>query len=43
MLEHTFHGHYYSGSLQLKLTNLASFREGRDEIISAYIKKFKEI
>jgi hypothetical protein len=42
MLERKFHDHFYSGSIQLKLTDLTSVRQGRDEIVSAYIKKFKE-
>jgi hypothetical protein len=42
MLECKFHNHFYSGSIQLKLTDLTSVRQGRDETISAYIKRFKE-
>jgi hypothetical protein len=42
MLERKFHDHFYSGSIQLKLTNLTSARQGRDEIVSTYIKRFKE-
>jgi hypothetical protein len=42
MLERKFHNHFYSGSIQLKLTNLTSVRQGRDETVSAYIKRFKE-
>jgi tmRNA-binding protein len=42
MLEHKFHDHFYSGSIQLKLTDLTSVRQGRDETVSAYIKGFKE-
>jgi hypothetical protein len=42
MLECKFHDHYYSGSIQLKLTDLTSVRQGRDENVSAYIKRFKE-
>jgi hypothetical protein len=42
MLECKFHDHFYSGSMQLKLTNLTSVRQERDEIVSAYIKRFKE-
>jgi hypothetical protein len=40
MLERNFHNHFYSGSIQLKLTDLTSVRQGRDEIVSAYIKRF---
>jgi hypothetical protein len=42
MLEHKFHDHFYSGSMQLKLTNLTSVRQGRDGTVYAYIKRFKE-
>jgi hypothetical protein len=42
-VEHKFHGHFYSGSLHLRLTNLTSVRQGRDEIVSTYIKRLKEI
>jgi hypothetical protein len=42
MLEHKFHDHFYSGSIQLKLTDLTSVGQGRDETVSAYIKRFKE-
>jgi hypothetical protein len=42
MFEHKFHDHIYSGSIQLKLTDLTSVRQGRDETVSAYIKRFKE-
>jgi hypothetical protein len=42
MLQRKFHDHFYSGSIQLKLTNLTSVRQGRDETVSAYIKRFKE-
>jgi hypothetical protein len=42
MLQRKFHDHFYSGSIQLKLTDLTSVRQGRDETVSAYIKRFKE-
>jgi hypothetical protein len=42
MLEHKFHDHFYSGSMQLKLTNLTLVRQGRDGTVYAYIKRFKE-
>jgi hypothetical protein len=37
MLECKFHNQFYSGSIQLKLTDLTSVRPGRDETVSAYI------
>jgi hypothetical protein len=43
MLERKFHDHFYSGSIQLKLTELTSVRQGRDETVFAYIKRFKEL
>jgi hypothetical protein len=42
MLVRKFHDHFYSGSLQLNLMGLTSVRQGRDETISTYIKRFKE-
>jgi hypothetical protein len=42
MLERKFHDHFYSGSIQLKLTDLTSVRQGRYETVSVYIKRFKE-
>jgi hypothetical protein len=42
MFERKFHDHFYSGSIQLKLADLTSIRQGRDETVSAYIKRFKE-
>jgi hypothetical protein len=42
MLERKFHDHFYSGSIQLKLTDLTLVRQGRDETVSTYIKRFKE-
>jgi hypothetical protein len=42
MLECKFHGHFYSGNMQLKLTDLTSFSQGRDDTVSAYIKSCKE-
>jgi hypothetical protein len=42
MLERKFHDHFYSGSIQLKLMDLTSVRQARDETVSAYIKRFKE-
>jgi hypothetical protein len=42
MFECKFHDHFYNGSIQLKLIDLTSVRQGRDEIVSAYIKRIKE-
>ena len=42
-LEQKFHDHFFSGSYQLKLTDLTSVKQGRDETVSNYIKHFKEV
>ena len=38
-----FHDHFYSGDNETKLTDLTSVRQGRDESIHEYFKKFKDI
>jgi hypothetical protein len=43
MLERKFYDHFYSESMQLKLTDLTSVRQERDETVSAYIKRFKKL
>jgi hypothetical protein len=42
LLEHKFQDHFYSGSFQLKLIDLTSVRQGKDETVSVYIKRFKQ-
>jgi hypothetical protein len=42
-LEHKFHDHFYSGDNEAKLTDLTSVRQGRDESILDYFKRFKDI
>jgi hypothetical protein len=42
-LEETFHDHFFSGSYQLKLTDLTSVRQSKEESISDYLKRFKEV
>ena len=42
-LEQKFHDHFYSGINKNKLTDLTSVRQGRDESIQEYFKKFKDI
>ena len=42
-LEQKFHDHFYSGDNKIKLTDLTSVRQGRDESIQEYFKKFKDI
>jgi hypothetical protein len=42
-LEQKFHDHFYSGSYQLKLTDLTSVRQNKEESVSDYLKCFKEV
>src|SRR6185312_15483224 len=42
-LEQKFHDHFYNGDNETKLTDLTSVRQGRDESIQEYFKKFKDI
>jgi hypothetical protein len=42
-LEQKFHDHFFSGSYQLKLTDLTSVRQNKQESVSNYLKRFKEV
>jgi hypothetical protein len=42
-LEQKFHDHFFSGDYQLKLTDLTSVKQGKDETVSNYLKHFKEV
>ena len=42
-LEQKFHDHFYSGDNKTKLTVLTLVRQGRDESIHDYFKRFKYI
>jgi hypothetical protein len=42
-LEHKFHDHFYSGDNEVKLTDLTSVKQGRDEFVTDYFKRFKDI
>jgi hypothetical protein len=42
-LEQKFHDHFFSGSYQLKLTDLTSVRQNKEESVSDYLKRFKEV
>jgi hypothetical protein len=42
-LEQKFHDHFFSGSYQLKLTYLTSVRQSKEESVSDYLKRFKEV
>jgi hypothetical protein len=40
-LKKKFHDHFFSGSYQLKLTDLTSVRQSKKEWVSDYLKRFK--
>ena len=42
-LDQKFHDHFNSGDNEAKLTDLTWVRQGRDESISDYLRRFKEI
>jgi hypothetical protein len=42
-LEQKFYDHFYSRDYQLKLKDLTSDKQGRDETKSNYLKRFKEV
>ena len=42
-LEQKFHDHFYSGDNEAKLTDLTSIKQTRDESVSDYFKRFKEV
>jgi hypothetical protein len=42
-LEQNFHDQFFSGDYQLKLKDLTSFKQGKEETISNYLKRFKEV
>jgi hypothetical protein len=42
-LEQKFHDHLFSGSNQLKLTDLTSVGQNKEESVFDYLKRFKEI
>ena len=41
-LEQKFHDHFYNADNETKLTDLTSVRQGRDESIHEYFKRFKD-
>jgi hypothetical protein len=41
-LERKFHDHFYSPENELKLSDLTSIRQGRDEAVSDYIRRFRD-
>jgi hypothetical protein len=42
-LEEKFHSHFYTGVYETRLSHLASVRQGRDESILDFVKRFREI
>src|SRR6185312_11577054 len=42
-LEQKFHDHFYSGDNETKLMHLISVKQGRDESIHEYFKRFNDI
>ena len=42
-MERKFHDHFFSGETKVKLLDLTSIKQGRDEPSSDYFKRFKEI
>jgi hypothetical protein len=38
-----FHNHFLSGGYQLKFTDLTLVRQGKDESVFDYLKRFKEV
>jgi hypothetical protein len=41
-LEYKFHDHFYSPENELKLSDLTSVRQGRDESVNDYIRRFRD-
>jgi hypothetical protein len=42
-LEQKFHDHFFSGDYHLKLTDLTMVKQGKYEMVSNYLKRFKEV
>jgi hypothetical protein len=42
-LEQKVHDHFFSRDYQLKLTDLTSVKQGKEKIVSNYLKRFKEV
>jgi hypothetical protein len=42
-LEQKFHDHFFSGDYRLKLTDLTMVKQGKYEMVSNYLKRFKEV
>ena len=42
-LEQKFHDHFFTGDYELGLTDLVSVRQGCDESVNAYLKRFRDM
>jgi hypothetical protein len=42
-LEEKFHEHFYNGTGKLTLSNLISIKQGHDEFVLDFVKRFREI
>jgi hypothetical protein len=40
-LEQKFHDHFFSGDYELDLVDLVALRQGKDESINEYIRRFR--
>jgi hypothetical protein len=41
-LEQKFHDHFFFGDYELDLFDLAALREGKDELVNDYIRRFQD-
>jgi hypothetical protein len=41
-LEQKFHGHFFSGDYELDLIDLVALRQGKDESVNEYIRRFRD-
>jgi hypothetical protein len=42
VLERKFHEHFFSGEHELELADLASIRQGPEELVKDYIRRFRD-
>jgi hypothetical protein len=41
-LEQKFHDHFFSGDYELDLVDLVALRQGKDESVNEYIRRFRD-
>jgi hypothetical protein len=41
-LEQKFHDHFFSGDYELDLVDLVALRQGKDELVNEYIRRFRD-